>query len=122
MAEWSIATVLKTVIPFNRDRGFESLPLRQRGMLKKIVDWYVILGIWVAAVGAAFAFLWRKGYLLRVSNYVAETREELKKCTWPSFEELKGSTVVVMITLALLGAFTVGVDFVVQQLIRLILG
>jgi len=86
------------------------------------VDWYLKLGIWVAVVGAAFAFLWRKGYLLRVSNYVAETREELKKCTWPSFEELKGSTVVVMITLALLGAFTVGVDFVVQQLIRLILG
>ena len=83
---------------------------------------YVKIGFWVVAIGATFAFLWRKGYLLRVSNYVAETREELKKCTWPSFEELKGSTVVVMITLALLGAFTVGVDFVVQQLIRLILG
>ncbi len=86
------------------------------------MDWYLKLAIWAAAVGAAFAFLWRKGYLLRVSNYVAETREELKKCTWPSFEELRGSTVVVMITLALLGAFTVGVDFVVQELIRLILG
>jgi len=86
------------------------------------VEWYVKLGIWVALVGAAFVFLWRRGYLLRVSNYVAETREELKKCTWPSVDELKGSTVVVMITLALLGAFTVGVDFVVSQLIRLILG
>jgi len=85
------------------------------------VDWYVKLAIWVAAIGAAFVFLWRKGYLLRVSSYVAETREELKKCTWPSVEELKGSTVVVMIALALLGAFTVGVDFVVSQLIRLIL-
>jgi preprotein translocase subunit SecE len=80
------------------------------------------LGIWVVVVGALFAFLWRKGYLVRVSTYVAETREELKKCTWPTFEELKGSTVVVMITLALLGAFTVGVDFVVSQLIRFILG
>ncbi len=88
---------------------------------KEIVDWYLKLGIWVAAVGAVFVFLWRKGYLLRVSGYVAETREELKKCTWPSVEELRGSTVVVMITLALLGAFTVGIDFVVSQLIRLIL-
>jgi preprotein translocase subunit SecE len=85
------------------------------------VDWYVKLGIWVAGIGAIFAFLWRKGYLLRVANYVAETREELKKCTWPSVEELKGSTVVVMVTLALLGAFTVGVDFVISQLVRLIL-
>jgi len=86
------------------------------------VDWYVKLGIWVAAIAVPFAFLWRKGYLLRISNYVVETREELKKCTWPSFEELKGSTVVVMITLALLGAFTVGVDYVVSLMIRLILG
>ena len=128
MAEWSIAPVLKTVIPFNRDRGFESLPLRQdrtrvNWIKTDIVDsYYLRLGIWVVVVGALFAFLWRKGYLVRVSTYVAETREELKKCTWPTFEELKGSTVVVMITLALLGAFTVGVDFVVSQLIRFILG
>ncbi len=29
MAEWSIAAVLKTVVPISRDRGFESLSLRQ---------------------------------------------------------------------------------------------
>jgi preprotein translocase subunit SecE len=86
------------------------------------VNWYLKLGIWVGVIGSVFAFLWRKGYLLRITTYIAETREELRKCTWPSLEELKGSTVVVMITLALLGAFTVGVDVVVSQLIRLILG
>lgn len=86
------------------------------------MDFYIKLAIYVAVIGAVFAFLWRKGYLVRVSTYVAETREELRKCTWPTFEELKGSTVVVMITLALLGAFTVGVDFVVSYLIRFILG
>ena len=100
--------------------GSNPSPSAKRGHWKEIVDWYVKLGIWVAVIGAAFAFLWRKGYLVRVSTYVAETKEALKKCTWPSFEELKGSTVVVMITLALLGAFTVGVDFIVSQLIRLI--
>ena len=82
---------------------------------------YWKLGIWVAVIGGAFLFLWRKGYLLRMSNYVVETREELKKCTWPSVDELKGSTVVVMITLAILGAFTVGIDFIVSTLLRLIL-
>ena len=39
-----------------------------------------------------------------------ETREELKKCSWPTWEELKGSTVVIMISIALLGAFTEVVD------------
>ncbi len=68
-----------------------------------------------------FAYMWRQGQLLRLSNYVAETREELKKCTWPSVDELKGSTAVVMITIALLGGFTIGMDLVIAQLIRLIL-
>ena len=73
---------------------------------------YLPLVITAAVVATVFAFLWRKGYLLRVSNYVLETREELRKCTWPTWDELKGSTVVVMISILLLGAFTVGVDYV----------
>jgi len=85
------------------------------------VNWYVKLGLWVCVIGALFLYAWRKGVLLRVSNYAAETREELKKCTWPTVDELKGSTVVVMLTLALLGAFTVGIDAVVSVLIRWIL-
>ena len=82
---------------------------------------YIVLFIWVVVIGGAFAFLWRKGYLLRLSNYIAETREELRKCTWPTIEELKGSTVVVLVTMALLGGFTMGVDFIIAQLVRLIL-
>ncbi len=79
---------------------------------------YVRLGIWVVVIAAIFAYLWRKGQLLRLSIYVKETREELKKCTWPSWDELKGSTVVVMLTILLLGGFTVGVDFVLALLVR----
>jgi preprotein translocase subunit SecE len=71
---------------------------------------YIKLGVAVAAVAIVFIFLWRKGLLLRLSNYVQETKEELKKCSWPSWEELKGSTVVVMISIFLLGAFTFVVD------------
>jgi preprotein translocase subunit SecE len=61
---------------------------------------------------AAFAFAWRQGYLLRVSNYCQETWAELKKCSWPTWEELKGSTVLVSITLGLLGLFTYAVDYI----------
>jgi preprotein translocase subunit SecE len=68
--------------------------------------------IWIAAVAVIFAVLWRKGQLLRLSNYVAETREELKKCTWPTWAELKGSTAVVIVSILLLGGFTVVVDAV----------
>jgi preprotein translocase subunit SecE len=62
-------------------------------------------------VAVAFAFLWWRGYLLQVSNYVQQTREELRKCTWPTWEELKGSTVIVTLSIVLLGVFIVLADF-----------
>jgi preprotein translocase subunit SecE len=79
---------------------------------------YIVLGIWVAVIGTLFLFLWRKGYLARLANYMAETREELRKCTWPSWDELKGSTVVVMISILILGLYTVGVDAVLAMFVR----
>jgi preprotein translocase subunit SecE len=81
---------------------------------------YIQLGIWAVVIGVTFAVLWRKGTLERLANYVRETREELKKCSWPSREELKESTVVVMVTIGLLGLFTVGVDFVISQVLNLV--
>ena len=80
--------------------------------------WPLIIG--AVVVGAIFAFLWQKGYLLKIRSYIEETKEELRKCTWPSVEELKGSTLVVIITIFILGAFTVGIDFVLLRFIRLI--
>jgi preprotein translocase subunit SecE len=69
---------------------------------------------------AIFIFLWRKGAFLRLSNYWHETQEELKKCTWPTWEELTGSTAVVIVSVAVLGGFTVGVDYAVTIIIRYI--
>ncbi len=67
--------------------------------------------VWVVVIGGLFAWMWRAGHLMRFADYVKQTREELRKCTWPTWDELKGSTVVVGISIILLGAFTVGVDF-----------
>jgi preprotein translocase subunit SecE len=72
-------------------------------------DWTKIL-IWAAIIGAAFAYLWWQGQVRQLANYVQETREELKKCSWPTWVELKGSTALIMISIALLGAFTEVVD------------
>jgi preprotein translocase subunit SecE len=46
--------------------------------------------------------------------------EELKKCTWPTWDELQGSTVVVIVSVGLLGLFTVGVDLLVATIVRII--
>jgi len=67
-----------------------------------------------------FTVLLRQGAFLRLSGYWNETVDELKKCTWPTWEELNGSTVVVIVSVALLGGFTVAVDFLLASVIRLI--
>jgi preprotein translocase subunit SecE len=81
---------------------------------------YISLIIWAVVILGVLFFLWTKGYLVRMRDYIAETQEELKKCTWPTRDELKGSTVVVVVTMAILGVFTVGVDYVMSLLLRLI--
>jgi len=65
---------------------------------------------WVVTVAVVFGLLWWKGQIARLSAYVQETRVELEKCSWPTWEELKGSTLLVFLSIALLGIFTVVVD------------
>jgi preprotein translocase subunit SecE len=75
---------------------------------------------WIVVIAAAFLYIWRSGQLAQIANFVRETREELKKCTWPTWNELKGSTVVVMISIVLLGGFTVIADAFFSTVMRLI--
>ncbi len=75
--------------------------------------------IWLVVAAGIFAFLWYKGYLLRLTAYVRATREELKKCNWPDRQELRQSTVVVMISVALLGLFTAVADFGITAVVNL---
>jgi len=67
-------------------------------------------------VGGVFAWLWRAGHLARFTAYVQQTREELRKCTWPTWDELRGHTVVIFISIAILGGFTVVIDQILFKL------
>ncbi len=78
----------------------------------------IIIAVVIATI--VFALLVRRGAFLRVSGFFRETEEELRKCTWPSWNELKGSTIVVLVAIVLLGAFTVGIDFVVAWIVQAI--
>ena len=72
-------------------------------------NWTTII-FWVVVVAAVFGYLWWQGQVRQLAIYLQETREELKKCSWPSWTELKGSTVLIMISILLMGAFTEVVD------------
>src|SRR5688572_13758056 len=112
VAEWSIAAVLKTA-KAKHLRGFESLPFRhfwRAGPLQLETDFVLknnlTLIITIVIVAAVFGYLWSAGHLVKIRLYWAEMVEELRKATWPTWAELKGSTVLVVVTMTLLGAFT----------------
>jgi preprotein translocase subunit SecE len=83
---------------------------------------YTGLIIWTVVVAVVFAAMWRKGYLAKIANYFALTREELKKCSWPTWSELRSSTMVVLVATIILGTFTVAADLVIGSIVRFILG
>jgi preprotein translocase subunit SecE len=75
----------------------------------------------LVVVMALFVLALRAGYFLKISAYWAEMMEEMRKCTWPTWEELLGSTVLVTVATAMIGGFTVGVDWVCSNLIKFII-
>jgi preprotein translocase SecE subunit len=72
-----------------------------------------ILGCGVAAA-VVFGVVWQKGYIERLNVFFKETWHELKpgRCSWPTWTELRGSTVLIGVTIALLGVFVFVLDLI----------
>jgi len=58
----------------------------------------------------------------RIKLFFSETRTELKKVTWPTRQELKESTIVVIVSTFIVTIFIGVVDQVISRVIRLVLG
>jgi preprotein translocase subunit SecE len=52
--------------------------------------------------------------------FTRETKDELLKCAWPTRTELRDSTVVVIVAIAILGVFTMVSDFSLFQVVDLV--
>ncbi len=57
-----------------------------------------------------------------VQTYWKETVAELQKVTWPSKDELVGSTIVVVVVSLILGFFIFGVDLLLARGVSTLLG
>ena len=79
---------------------------------------YTKILIWVVVIGGVFGLLWWQGQIRSLVTYWQETREELRKCSWPTIEELKGSTALVIVSIGLLGIFTVVVDLAMNLILH----
>jgi len=58
----------------------------------------------------------------KIKRYLRETQAELAKVTWPTKEELIGSTIVTILVSMALGLFIFVVDMGLSQAMRVILG
>ncbi len=54
----------------------------------------------------------------KIRQFYFDTLQEVKKCTWPTNNELIESTVIVLVALVLVSSFIWGIDTVIQQLVR----
>jgi preprotein translocase subunit SecE len=57
----------------------------------------------------------------KVIKYVKETITEMKKVTWPSKDELIGSTIVTVFVSVVLAVFIFAVDQALSRLISLVI-
>jgi preprotein translocase subunit SecE len=56
-------------------------------------------------------------YHKRLSNFLHEVRVEMDKVSWPSWSEVRSTTVVVIITVALFGVFFLFTDSVASRVV-----
>ena len=69
----------------------------------------------------------KAGWLDRIRVFFLQTREELLKCSWPTREELRGSTWMVLVAVGMLGLFTFLADwilggFLIQEILLKTIG
>jgi preprotein translocase subunit SecE len=58
----------------------------------------------------------------RIVTFLSETRTELKKVSWPTREELKQSTRVVIVATFMVTIFIGVVDQILSRIIKLVFG
>ncbi len=63
----------------------------------------------------------RIGLIARVRDFLQEVRTEVSKVSWPTREEVKASTQVVLLLLAILAGIIYVYDFVFQLIVKVVL-
>ncbi len=54
----------------------------------------------------------------KIVNFFNDVVKEMKKVTWPTTEELKESTVVVIVVCLVIAAFTYIIDMAINQILK----
>ena len=75
-----------------------------------------------AAGGPPSWITWVPRKLAELKQFFADVKSELKKVTWPSQNEVRTTTLVVIVTTVVFGFFLYAMDLGFSQLLQLALG
>jgi preprotein translocase subunit SecE len=56
----------------------------------------------------------------KISKFILDVRQEMTKVSWPSWEELKGTTGIVIVITVILSVFIWGVDKILEIFLKVI--
>ncbi|HPN39082.1 MAG TPA: preprotein translocase subunit SecE [Melioribacteraceae bacterium] len=54
----------------------------------------------------------------KIVNFFNDVVKEMKKVTWPTTDELKESTTIVIVLCLILALFTYGIDIAISQIFK----
>ena len=57
----------------------------------------------------------------KIIAFFTDVVKEMNKVTWPSYEELKESTLIVLAVCGVIATFVFGVDWIVSTILKVIL-
>ena len=69
---------------------------------------------------AAAALLWRQpllAFAVRSSAYIREVRVEIRKVSWPTWDDLRKSTLVIIVIVVIVGAIIGLMDLLFQWIL-----
>lgn len=61
-------------------------------------------------------------WLAKLRQFIQDTMNELRKCSWPSRSELFESTILVIVAVFILAGFVAAVDLVARKFVGLLTG
>jgi len=73
-----------------------------------------------AVVAAAAALVWRQpllAFAVKSSAYIREVRVEVRKVSWPTWDDLRKSTMVIIVIVVIVGAIIGLMDLMFQWIL-----
>lgn len=63
----------------------------------------------------------KKNIFVRIKEYLADVRGEMKKVTWPTKNDLYKTTIAVIVSSVIFGVYLFAIDFIFSRVVKQII-